>query len=145
MIGTLFATITLAGPQEDHWAWKQPVRPSVPSVKGPQPGSAIDLYLSARLRKLAHVLRSPASETQTAHSPGQFRPSWSAANAGVKWTLLLPRQIAERVEKWFDGLLASSHCGAAGPALASDSCATPIRTGSEFDEPRPDARATAIT
>src|SRR5262245_58536720 len=52
----ILALVSLAGtayadPKTDHWAWKRPVRPAVPTLKGEQPKNPTDAFVRARLEK----------------------------------------------------------------------------------------------
>src|SRR5215831_15197731 len=52
------ASASLAGPPEDHWAWKPPVRPTVPFVSGAM--NPIDCFIRVRLEAAGLAPAPPA-------------------------------------------------------------------------------------
>src|SRR5689334_18949894 len=53
--------VSLAGPDDHHWAWKRPTRPPVPTVRGRQPASPIDAFVRAELDAAGLTPSPPAT------------------------------------------------------------------------------------
>src|SRR5436309_943800 len=59
-----FAAPCQAEPPEEHWAWKVPVRPKVPTVDGAQPANPIDAFIRAKQKAAGLSPAPPATQPQ---------------------------------------------------------------------------------
>src|SRR5262245_32763092 len=126
-----------ADPRADHWAWKPPVRPPVPAVRGPQPANPIDAFVRARLDASGleptppatreHLLRRVTYDlTGLPPTPAEIDGFLNDHSPGA-W------------EKVIDRLLANPSYGERWSRHWLDLARYADTNGFEFDEPRPDA------
>jgi Protein of unknown function (DUF1553)/Protein of unknown function (DUF1549) len=131
------ASLSRAAPPEEHWAWKAPVRPTVPVVRGAQPTHPIDAFIRAKLDAAG---LSPAPQA----TREQFIRRVTFDLTGLPPT---PQEIDAFVndkspaawETVIDRLLASPHYGERWGRHWLDLARYADTNGYEFDEPRPDA------
>jgi hypothetical protein len=131
------ASSSLADPKSDHWAWKPPVRPAVPTVRGPQPASAIDVFIRAKLDAAGISPAPPARREQLIR-----RVTFDLTGLPP-----MPEEVDAFVrdsspaawEKVVDRLLASPRYGERWGRHWLDLVRYADTNGFEFDEPRPDA------
>jgi hypothetical protein len=122
---------------ENHWAWKKPVRPGVPAVKGAQPANPIDAFIRAKLDGVKLDQAPPASREQLIR-----RVTFDLT--GLPPT---PAEVAAFVndkspDAWarvVDRLLASPQYGERWGRHWLDLARYADTNGYEFDEQRPDA------
>jgi hypothetical protein len=138
----ILALVSLAGtvhadPKKDHWAWKRPVRPAVPTLKVEQPKNPIDAFIRARLEKEAIA---PAATAKREHLIRRVTfdltglpPTPEEVDAFVN------DKTANAWEKVIDRLLASERYGERWGRHWLDLVRYADTNGYEFDEPRPDA------
>jgi hypothetical protein len=138
----LFTVLLTAAPAaaapKEHWAWKPPVRPAVPTVKDTKwIRNPIDAFLLARLEKAGLTPAAPASREQlirrvTLDLIG-LPPTPAEIDAFLKDTR------ADAYEKVVDRLLASPQYGERWARHWLDLARYADSNGYEHDEPRPDA------
>src|SRR5262249_24001838 len=137
VVALTLAPLARAAPTDDHWAWKPPVRPSVPAVPGSQPKNPIDPFIPAKLYAAGLSPTPPAPREHLLR-----RVSFDLT--GLPPT---PDEIADFVrdkspkawEKVIDRLLASPRYGERWGRHWLDLARYADTNGYEFDEPRPDA------
>jgi hypothetical protein len=128
----MFAAVRAGDAPTDHWAWRPPVRPTIPAAAGRNP---IDAFIRARLDGLAPA--PPASREQLIR-----RVTFDLI--GLPPT---PTEIDAFVgdaspDAWVkvvDRLLASPHYGERWGRYWLDLARYADSNGYEYDEPRPDA------
>jgi hypothetical protein len=132
-----FAFTARADDPENHWAWKQPTRPSVPAVKGAQPSNPIDSFIRAKLES-AKLEPAPRATREQLIRRATF---------GLTGLPPTPEEIDAFVndkshDAWarvVDRLLASPRYGERWGRHWLDLARYADTNGYEFDEPRPDA------
>jgi len=137
IVAVMLAPLAWAAPTDDHWAWKPPIRPTVPAVRGMQPTNPIDAFIRAKLDAAGLSPASPASREQLLR-----RVTFDLT--GLPPT---PDEIDDFVcdkardawEKVIDRLLASPRYGERWGRHWLDLARYADTNGYEFDEPRPDA------
>jgi hypothetical protein len=129
------ASSSRAGPPEDHWAWKPPTRPVVPSVG--EATNPIDCFIRARLEvvglapapraKREHLLRRVTFDLTGLPPTPEEVDSFVMDHSPDAWAKVVDRLLASPAygERWGRHWL--------DLARYADS------NGYEFDEPRPDA------
>jgi hypothetical protein len=123
---------------KDHWAWKPPVRPSLPAVKNVAwVRSPIDVFILAKLEAAGLTPASQANREQllrrvTLDLIG-LPPTPSEIDA------FLADASPHAWERVIDRLLASPHYGERWGRHWLDLARYADSNGYEFDEPRPDA------
>ncbi len=129
-----FVAITAA---DDHWAWKVPVRPTVPAVRGEQPANPIDAFIRTKLDAASLKPAAPASREHLIRrvtfdliglppTPEEVE-SFARDSSADAWT------------KVVDRLLASPRYGVRWGRHWLDLARYADSNGYEFDEPRPEA------
>jgi hypothetical protein len=137
----LVASPGQADPPADHWAFKAPTRPAIPSFnrdpKGSAPTNPIDAFVRARLAKEGLAPAPPATREQLIRRVTfdliGLPPTPEEVVAFVNDT------SPDAWEKVIDRLLASPHYGERWGRHWLDLARYADTNGYEFDEPRPDA------
>jgi len=122
---------------DQHWAWKPPVRPTVPAARGATPANPIDAFIRAKLDLAGITPAAPASRehlirrvtfdlTGLPPTPDEIDAFVSDPSPSV-W------------ERLIDRLLASPRYGERWGRHWLDLARYADTNGYEFDEPRPDA------
>jgi hypothetical protein len=121
----------------DHWAWKAPVRPAVPAVRGVQPANTIDAFIRAKLDAATITPAHPASREHLIRRVTfdliGLPPTPEEVDAFVR------DPSADAWAKVVDRLLASPRYGERWGRHWLDLARYADSNGYEFDEPRPDA------
>jgi len=122
---------------EDHWAWKPPVRPVVPVVRGSQSANPIDAFIRARLDAAGVMPAAPASREhlirRATYDLTGLPPTPDEIDA------FLGDESPAAWENVIDRLLASPRYGERWGRHWLDLARYADTNGYEFDEPRPDA------
>jgi hypothetical protein len=122
---------------DDHFAWKPPVRPKVPAVRGDKPANPIDAFILAKLDEAGIKPAAPASREhlirRVTFDLTGLPPTPDEVNAFVADT------SADAWAKVVDRLLASPRYGERWGRHWLDLARYADSNGYEFDEPRPDA------
>jgi len=136
-VALVLAPLAWPAPNDDHWAWKPPIRPTVPAVRGAQPTNPIDAFIRAKLDAAGLPHAALATREQLLR-----RVTFDLT--GLPPT---PDEIDDFVrdkspdawEKVIDRLLASPRYGERWGRHWLDLARYADTNGYEFDEPRPDA------
>src|SRR5262245_13636926 len=131
------APLARAAPNDDHWAWKPPVRPVVPAVRGTPPTNAIDAFVRAKL-DAADLTPAPRASREQLIRRVSFDltglpPTPDEIND------FLRDKFPDAWEKVIDRLLASPRYGERWGRHWLDLARYADTNGYEFDEPRPDS------
>ena len=129
---------TWSAEKRNHWAWKAPVRPSVPAVKnGAWVRNPIDAFILAKLEAAGLQPAAPASRIQLIRRVTfdliGLPPTPEEIDAFVN------DKAPDAWEKVIDRLLASPHYGERWGRHWLDLARYAESNGYEFDEPRPNA------
>jgi hypothetical protein len=126
-----------ADPRTDHWAWKPPARPPVPTVREPQPANPIDAFIREKLDAAGLTPAAPATREhllrRVTFDLTGLPPTPSEIDA------FLSDRAPNAWEKVIDRLLASPRYGERWGRHWLDLARYADTNGFEFDEPRPDA------
>jgi hypothetical protein len=139
---TPFALLAIAGlahadAKTDHWAWKPPVRPSVPLVSGIQSANSIDAFIRARLEK-AGVAPAPLAKREQLIRRVTFDLTGLPPTPEEVYAFVND-QSPTAWARVVDRLLASPRYGERWGRHWLDLVRYADTNGFEFDEPRPDA------
>jgi Protein of unknown function (DUF1553)/Protein of unknown function (DUF1549) len=136
VVALAVASAARAERPEDHWAWKTPVRPAVPVVRG-SPTNPIDAFIRAKLDATGLTPAPPASREhllrRVTYDLTGLPPTPAEIDAFVA------DQSPTAWEKVIDRLLASPRYGERWGRHWLDLARYADTNGFEFDEPRPDA------